>query len=340
MKRLLPFLPLVFLLAACGVPRGHVRVSGVYEHMDQGDFLIFSPDGSLDRVDTIHIKGGEFEYQCEMTGDAVLRILYPNNDWLPVWVHEGDDIEINGDAQALREVGVEGNEENELFTQFRRQNAGADTLALRKAAAAFIRQHPASQVSLFLLSRYFIIPSGIPEDSVRALYKVIKQALPENNRVSELGGLVQQRYALQVGHKMPSFELVTMDSVKHTLKSYKDSYLVMYFWAGWQGGSVVGHHSIINLMDEYKKVKLLSYSLDVDSLMLKVNLSMAMDDTPVYCDFNGFSSKLVSQFGIKEIPFIILVGPDGKIKKLTSEASDVVSYIEKHEKKKEDKEKE
>ena len=62
-----------------------------------------------------------------------------------------------------------------------------------------------------------------------------------------------------------------------------------------------------------KEVSLISYSLEADKKQLTRLERVDSIDYPSYCDFRSFSSPLVQQWGIRELPYFILVGPDGRI---------------------------
>lgn len=316
---------LLFLLAGCGVPTGQFRIRGEYGHLDKADFLILSTDGGIDRIDTLHVVRGEFEYLTTINGDATFRIVYPNDDELILWIHSGDDISIEGDALDLSKVKVKGNKENELYTQFRLGLKSTDTLALRNSASEFIRNHPESPVSLYLLQRYFLL-CGDPAapSQITSLYKLIQKAQPRNNDVARLGGKIQQRFASQKGKRMPDFELETTDSLTHKLADYKGESLLVYFWAGWMSSASSDHGVIADSMAVDSTLHAISYSLDVDSLTFKVTRNGPMLDIPAYCDYLGFQSPLVQQLGITQIPYIILVDPKGIIQATGTKLSDVL----------------
>ena len=62
-----------------------------------------------------------------------------------------------------------------------------------------------------------------------------------------------------------------------------------------------------------KSIELISYSLDANETQLSRLEERDSIDFPSYCDFRGFSSPLVQEWGIKELPYFILVTPDGRI---------------------------
>lgn len=307
------------------MPSGQLRIRGEYQHLDQAEFLLYSTDGGLEGVDTLHIRHAEFEYQTTLNRDATFRILYPNKDELILWAHSGDDIVIEGDAQNLSKVKVSGNEENELYSRFRQQLADNDTVSLRRASATFIRQNPASPVSRYLLERHFLqsIPL-LPQDSVMVLYEVLQKAQPRNNQVSLLGGRIRQRYALQQGKSMPQFDLLTTDSLPLRLSDYKGHQLIVYFWAGWISSAQGSHKMLADSLKAHKDLRAISYSLDMDSTVFRVTRGDTALQVPVCCDYLGFQSPLVRQLGVTQLPMAVLVDGKGKIKMVRPELIDVL----------------
>lgn len=315
---------ITIIIAGCGVPRGQLRIRGEYNHIDQADFLIYSTDGGLQWVDTLHLRQGEFEYYASLSNSATYHILYPNNDELVIWAHGGDDIHIEGDAQNLAAVKVSGNEENKLYTEFRRRVVKSDSIPARQLAASFIRQHPLSDVSLYLLERHFLhAMPALPADSVQKLYQVLRKAQPRNNAVATMGGRIRQLYALNKGKAVPDFSLMTSDSVIHKLSEYRGKQLLLYFWAGWMNTSQGVQRIIQDSIKSRKDLCAISYSLDVDSASFRIARMDSTITLPTYCDYQGFQSPLVKQLGVTELPLAVLVDEKGKILKTASEISKI-----------------
>ena len=73
------------------------------------------------------------------------------------------------------------------------------------------------------------------------------------------------------------------------------------------------------LRSKGKDIELISYSLDADERQLYRIEERDTIDYPSYCDFRTLSSPLVQKWGIKELPYMILVTPDGRIAAMGSE---------------------
>ena len=127
-----------FLFLCCTGHPNEVRLEGEFEHLEQGEFLIYSTDEELDRLDTLHIQDGCFSYTLPALQTATLHILYPNQSELVVFANPGADILVKGDAQNLSEVEVSGSEDNERYTEFRQETNGKSAKEAKGIARNYI----------------------------------------------------------------------------------------------------------------------------------------------------------------------------------------------------------
>lgn len=102
---------LVFLFVACGPQKGRLRITGEFDNLPQADLLLFSPDGGLNTIDTLHVVRGKFKYETRLADpneQYTWVILYPNYSTLRFMAHSGTDVSIHGDAFSLGNERVEG----------------------------------------------------------------------------------------------------------------------------------------------------------------------------------------------------------------------------------------
>ena len=224
------------LLVSCGSKRNELRIRGQFENLPQADLLLYSPDGGLMSIDTLHIVKGKFDYQTKVEGNDIYTytIIYPNYMILSFQTHAGADIRIKGDALSLSQVKVEG----------------ADS----------------------------VLPSEVKHG----------------------------KNILAMGKKLPKSKLISQDST---------SYLLINFWAEWKhGSSTVNYYTRQALKEHPDSLRAFTYSLDIDPKAYKLPESIE-DSTrwKSYCDFTGWGGSLLTKYGIRNIPFMILVNPKGRI---------------------------
>ena len=177
---------LIFALLCCTGHPKEVRLEGEFEHLDQGNFLIYSTDEALDRLDTLHIQDGIFSYTLPTIQPATLHILYPNQSELVVFATPGADILIKGDAQNLNEVEVSGSEENERYTEFRLEVNGKSAAETKSIAHDYILQYPTLVMSRYLLTTYFLCDSITSASEATELYDSLCRACPDDLVLSRL----------------------------------------------------------------------------------------------------------------------------------------------------------
>lgn len=314
-----------FLFVSCTGHPKEVRFEGEFEHLEQGEFLIYSSDEALDRIDTLRIRDGRFSYKLPTVQPATLHILYPNQSELVVFANPGSDLTIKGDAQNLSEVEVSGDEDNEVYTEFRLETNGKSAEETKQAAHDYILAHPTLFMSQYLLTSYFLCDEAASVQEVTALYDSLSRACPDDLALSKLATRVRSLGKLRVGNPLPDFSLVLPPNhgdngpEGKTIKKadYKGKRLLIAFWATWKGGSRSALYRARRLRRELKskgkEIELISYSLDANEQTL---LGAELRDTVDYasfCDYRAFASPLVQQWGIRELPYIILVTPDGRI---------------------------
>lgn len=315
----------LFLLLSCTGHPDEVRLEGEFEHLEQGVFLIYSTDEALDRLDTLRIQDGNFSYTLPALETATLHILYPNQSELVVFGNPGADILIKGDAQNLSEVEVTGSEDNECYTEFRMETNGKSAKEAKGIAHDYILQHPTLAMSQYLFTTYFLCDTATTADEATELYDSLCRACPDDLALSKLSAHVRAIDKIKVGNPLPDFSLTlkpghggngTEERTLHR-DDYKDKLLLIAFWASWKSGSQSALYRSRRLRRELKgrgkDLELISYSLDTDEKRLYRLEVRDSIDYPLYCDFRCLHSPLVQQWGIRELPFFILVTPDGRI---------------------------
>ena len=325
MKHKLFHIAFLLTLLSCSNHPGQVRIQGSFAHLEQGEFFIYSPSGGTDRLDTLHIQNGEFEYMASIEGDVIFRLMYPNFSELTIFARPGDDIEVKGDAQNLNAVEVEGTKDNELYSEFRKRITDLPGNEVCDVAQQYALENPKSVVSRYLFSTYFLLNDSLPPAQITEIYDSLCRACPDDIELSKLSRQVRSYGILREGQDLPAFKLKTRTSAfkggeegkEITLKDFRGDYLLISFWASWKSGSQSALYRTRRFRREMKekdlKVNAISYSLDTEVSSLKRVEENDSIDYHSYCDFQCFNSPLVQKWGICDIPLFVLVSPEMKI---------------------------
>ena len=324
MKFKLFYIAFLLTLLSCSNHPGQVMIQGSFAHLEQGEFFIYSPSGGTDRLDTLHIENGEFEYVASIDGEVIFHLMYPNYSELTIFARPGDDIEIVGDAQNLSAVEVKGTEDNETYTEFRKRIKDLSDKEARTVAQQFTLEHPTLALSRYLFSTYFLLNDSVPQAQIKEIFDSLCRACPEDVELSKLSRLVRSHGLLAEGQELPDFKLKTRPSafsdekgVEVSTEDFRGNYLLISFWASWKSGSQSALYRTRRFRREMRekgiRVNALSYSLDAESSELARVEKNDSIDYYSYCDFQCFNSPLVQKWGICDLPFFVLVDANLKI---------------------------
>ena len=173
-------------MVSCGTDKRHFKIDGRLLNLNQGEFYVYSPDGSLGGVDTIKVQAGRFTYKVECQKEMTLMIVFPNFTEQPVFAAPGKSVDIKGDASHLKEMTVKGTKANELMNQLREQIANASPAEIQKYAKQFVEDHPESIVSMYVVRNFFLQKDNPDFATARLLIDKMIESQPNNNALKTL----------------------------------------------------------------------------------------------------------------------------------------------------------
>nr|WP_311453835.1 DUF4369 domain-containing protein [uncultured Prevotella sp.] len=311
MKRIVLFLLLVLMLISCGTRSGHFKMEGRFLHMNQGELYVYSPDGGIDGLDTIKIEAGRFAYEIPCSKPATLVIIFPNYSVQPIFAESGGSVEVKADASHLKEMEVKGTDDNELMTKFRKQIANSSPPDELKYAIQFIKDHPESTVSVYLLNRYLIQTETPDYKQAANLLKILLKEQPGNVTLGRLQRQISGLGTLRVGDKLPNFTAKDVNGKLINNATLANQTIIISTWAAWSYESLDFQRA---LNDAVKAGKIAALGISVDANPKEVRQALKNDDItfPNVCDGKMLSTPLLKTFGLTTVPDNIVVR-NGKI---------------------------
>lgn len=311
MKRIVLFLFLVLILISCGTRSGHFKMEGRFLHMNQGELYVYSPDGGIDGLDTIKIEAGRFAYEIPCSKPATLVIIFPNYSVQPIFAESGGSVEVKADASHLKEMEVKGTDDNELMTKFRKQIANSSPPDELKYAIQFIKDHPESTVSVYLLNRYLIQTETPDYKQAANLLKILLKEQPGNVTLGRLQRQISGLGTLKVGDKLPNFTTKDINGKLINNATLANQTIIISTWAAWSYESLDFQRA---LNDAVKAGKIAALGISVDANPKEVRQALKNDDItfPNVCEGKMLSTPLLKTFGLTTVPDNIVVR-NGKI---------------------------
>ena len=156
-------------------------------------------------------------------------------------------------------------------------------------------------------------------EQVKTDYANTSYAKPADENLTTLNEVDAARKiqdALAVGTPFPDFAEKDLAGKPISVGALKGKVVLVDFWASWCPLCQLELPNIIDLYQQYhaQGFEVVGISLDDDRGKLRGFLKQTAGMTwPQYFDGLHWSNKLAVKYGVDELPFTILVGPDGRI---------------------------
>ena len=312
-KHLTYLILLTLVLVSCGVDGKHFKLEGRFLHLNQGEFYVYSTDGVLDGIDTIKIEGGRFAYEIPCDEEGTLVMVFPNFSEQPVFTQPGKTVEIKADASHLKELEAEGTDNNKLMTAFRKQVSNMSPQQAIEAAAEFVKHNPKSDVSAWLIRKYFILAPKPDYTKAKQLLDLMIAEQPKNGK---LVNLQQQLIGLTAtaGKSLPIFTATDINGNKVTQANLTQSpNAVVFLWASW-------NYESTDMQRQLKRLKaakgnglsVIGVCIDPSKSEMQQSLRQDSISWPTINDGMMFDTKIAKQLGLSQVPANILL-KNGKI---------------------------
>ena len=304
---------LTLVLVSCGVDGKHFKLEGLFLHLNQGEFYVYSTDGVLDGIDTIKIEGGRFAYEIPCDEEGTLVMVFPNFSEQPIFTQPGKTVEIKADASHLKELEAEGTDNNKLMTVFRKQVSNMSPQQAIDAAAEFVKHNPKSDVSAWLIRKYFILA---PKPDYAKAKQLLDLMIAEQPKNGKLVNLQQQLIGLAAtaGKSLPIFTATDINGNKVTQANLTQSpNAVVFLWASW-------NYESTDMQRQLKRLKaakgnglsVIGVCIDPSKSEMQQSLRQDSISWPTINDGMMFDTKIAKQLGLSQVPANILL-KNGKI---------------------------
>ena len=248
--RYVAFLLVVLLLSACGGDSGKFKLEGRLRNINQGEFWVYSTDGGIVGFDTIAVRNGRFSYEVELRSPSTLVVVFPNYSEQPVFAEPGEKVHIKGDATHLKEMIIEGTDDNERMTELRMELNETAPPDVQKVVSAYIREHLESPASIYLLQRYLLLTSSPDYKEAQKLVNMMLKETPDNGQLIELQKQLKTLQGGALNSKLAAFTVTDVKGRKVTEKNLKSKLNVVSVWATWSYSSTDQQRRLKTLKDK------------------------------------------------------------------------------------------
>ena len=301
-------------LVSCGNNAGRFRIEGRLRGINQGELYIYSPDGGMQDLDTIKVADGRFVYVAYVEEPATFVLVFPNFSEQPVFAKPGGTVEIEGNASHLREMEITGTKENDEMTEFRQTTSEMTPPEIRQAVIHFVKDHPKTLGSTYLVNKYFIQVEDPDYDTAAKLISELLQQQPDNKRLALLNSQLKPFCKVVKGKTLPAFTAKDLQGKVVSNSSLNGKVNVISVWSTWSFES----HSIQRALQELKKryheqLNILSFCIDGGTKDCLRTIERDSIKWSTVCDGMMWETPALQKLGLSTVPGNIVTNEKGQI---------------------------
>lgn len=327
---LLTMLMGLMLLTGCGEKRQTFRLEGTFKGFNQGEVYICGIDGNFP-IDTVAVVKSQFHYEVALDDPTAFIIIFPNYSEVPVYGEKGAEVTIEGDVSHLREMDVDGTDENEVLTEYRKKTSQQTPPEVALSTEQFIKDNPTSPFALYLIRKVFIQSPQPDYKRAADLTAFVIQANPKaSDEIKAQMKRMEGMSYLKDGGRLPSF--IATDIHGETVKS-ADLNAKVNVITVWNTDTYEGQGILRQLQMKQKEVgnnlKVITICLDANVKACQQILDRDSITWNTICDGKLWDAPIIQQTGLSYIPDNILTDEKGKIIAHSLSQNELMSQIDK-----------
>lgn len=334
MKRTLIYTLFILTLIACGnvVETPEYTIGGKVAD-SKCTLYITGLDSRYEKLDTIAgNENGEFSFSLSTDTITPLLLILPNGKSVTLYAENGWTASLNPDSTMDCGYRVEGaGTMQTLHDSITRVLDRCETYEKRVAAIdSFIKYNPTNEICVELIRRYMVEIPTPDNQQIRQRIPRLSGILQDHEYFSGIKNSIDQNNSNTINKSFPTFTYTTADDREVKLAGYSRKYLLVTFWASWNGASRKELNGLRALNDSIgsERFAILNISLDHDKNSWKEFIESDSIIGDNVCESNSFSSNIVQKINIGALPYSVLVSPYQRIVKYDIDIEKDYEYID------------
>ncbi len=293
-------------------------------------------------TDSSQVKSGKFNFKLSLDKPQMIYLYYSEKENTPIFaentaisvqIREGEKSIVQGsksnDDWLLidDELKMFDNRLDSIYTVYKEVESKSDTSGLAQIEKNYdredenklsyinnyIKENSNSYQSAYLLSRFYAYSSN--QQELEDLVNVFNKSGLKSVYIETIKRRIEELNKTKVGSIIADFELPDSNGVVINIKDYRGQYVLIDFWASWCGPCRRENPNLVKAYNEFKddNFTILGVSLDTERdkwLSAIENDHLAW---PHISDLKGWNNEVASYFGVKSIPFSMVIDPNGVI---------------------------
>ena len=308
---------IVLLLCSCHSRSGRFVLRTDVAKAGGDTLIVYGADEWFDKVDTVVGRRGKWTFTFTPDTVTPLWVAFPNGHREMVFSERGVMTTLTGDTAAEGWLTIHGGKQNALLEEWRAllRDTVLSQRAIQHLADTFITAHPYDEMSVWLLQERFVRTENPSMSDIRGMMNKMSGNLQDNPQVVDLKNRLNGLRNSNSGSVLSNYNLRdTIGKVLNT-NTFRDTCLLVTFWASWNEESRRGQEEYRALVDSFRgrPFAVLGVSLDNER---ETWLRAVREDSLTWTQGNGFQGwnlDMLRQLNVTKLPANVLLNPQRRV---------------------------
>lgn len=329
----------IFYFSFVSFSQQKVTIKGEIKEKNSFQNVILTNLISEEKLDSCKLSSNStFKISATIAKQGFYKLVFSKDFYVLLVLVPGENVEITIDENGFYQPKIIGSPNSALIYEITNK-LNSYEVKLRELQAQIEKEKQeylkkTIQENLKSLSCMIFLENLDVENNYDLLKKLdesLYKTHSDNFLVSELHQNLSNIEILKEGQLAPDINLSNTDGKKIKLSSLRGKVVLIDFWASWCGPCL---REVPNLRKAYEKYKtkgfdIYSVSLDIQKDKWEKAIEKHRMNWNHVSDLKGWESPLVHTYGIKGIPFTVLIDKDGKIIAKMLRGEEIIKILDK-----------
>lgn len=302
-------------VAACSEKDTEYVLDGMIACGGCDSVIVTGFDSRFDRTEVVPVSEGAFRFCFNPDTVTPLLLVYPNGDDDIVFADRNVSAVLSKQEWGVP-ARVSGTVYDGQYAAFN-DSLEADTAGPDgpvRLVKSFVQAHPFSEVTPYIVHRYMVRRPDTGTGEIQEVIALMSGRMTDNELISGWQTRIKQTDRLPM--QLEDCTLTDTLGRKIRLSNATDEKgMLVCIWASWDEESCKGPDELSALSREFsgKSIEFIAISIDVDRDKWLGKVRGCGGGCLHLADLNGWSSQIVTQFGITRLPYYIYTGPQRRV---------------------------
>ena len=301
-------------------------------------------DGALELTDSASVVDQKFSFLEKTITPQMVYLSLDNSKKIPVFIENSeitidfqgasaDSMTVSGSNVQTEwesfqsEIAVFDEQLDSLYDAYYTANEAKDEAEMerigieydfadstkRAAIKNYVNSNPKSYITPYLITKYLLYSSEL--EDIMVLTENLDESISNSVYIETINRRIEDLEKTKVGATIPDFTQNDKDGNPISITDLRGQYVLVDFWASWCGPCRAENPNVVEAYQKYKDngFTVIGVSLDDN----KENWLKAIKDDKLdwyhVSDLQGWKNQVAQDFGVKSIPFSILIDKEGVI---------------------------